>query len=112
MEREKFLARVEGIGQTLVTLSHHLNNAAQAISGVAQLCQSDPENVRQHHQLAAIALKQTTRISAVLQSLQQMVDHTDARTVDYAGFPDRMLDIEEALRKRLEALKGGSPPRE
>ncbi len=112
VERGKILARVEGIGQTLVTLSHHINNAAQAISGMSQLCQTDPENIQQHHQLAQIALKQTNRISAVLQSLQQMVDHMDVRTVDYAGDPDRMLDIEEDLQKRLEALESGSAPRE
>ena len=35
LENEKLLGKVEGIGQTLVTLAHHINNATQAISGMA-----------------------------------------------------------------------------
>ena len=102
MEREKLLARVEGIGQTLVTLAHHINNATQSISGMAQLCQLEPDNADQHRELIKISLSQTEKISAVLESLRQMVDHLDIRTTDYAGDPNRMLDIEESLRQRLE----------
>ena len=105
LEREKTLARVEGIGQTLVTLAHHINNATQAISGMAQLCQADGSDPEQHRQLVRIALKQSARISAVLHSLQQVVDRMDIRTADYAGDPDRMLDIEENLRILLQTLE-------
>ena len=104
LEREKTLARVEGIGQTLVTLAHHINNATQAISGMAQLCQADGSDPEQNRQLVRIALKQSARISAVLHSLQQVVDRMDIRTADYAGDPDRMLDIEENLRILLRTL--------
>ena len=50
LERERRLARLEGIGQTLVTLAHHINNATQAVFGMAQICQATPENLEQHHQ--------------------------------------------------------------
>lgn len=104
LEREKRLARLEGIGQTLVTLAHHINNATQAISGMAQLSQLHVDDADQHHQLADTSLRQTERICAVLEALQQMVDQMDLRTTDYAGDPDRMLDIEEDLRRRLAEL--------
>ena len=105
LEREKRLARLEGIGQILVTLSHHINNATQAIFGMAQLCQAVPEDIGQYRQLVDIALRHSVRISAVLQSLQQMVNRMDVRTTDYAGEADRMLDIEADLEGRLEQLE-------
>ena len=108
LEREKRLARLQGIGQTLVTLAHHINNATQAISGMAQLCREDPNELEQHHHLVDISFRQSAKISAVLQSLQQMVERMDAKTTDYAGDPDRMLDIEEDLSSRLEELDNGS----
>ncbi len=108
LEREKRLARLQGIGQTLVTLAHHINNATQAISGMAQLCRDGPDDLGQHHQLVDISLRQSVKISAVLQSLQQMVEQMDARTTDYAGDPDRMLDIETELSRRLEELDSGT----
>ena len=109
LEREKRLSRLQGIGQTLVTLAHHINNATQAISGMAQLCRDGPTDLEQHHQLVNISLRQSAKISAVLQSLQLMVEQMDARTTDYAGDPDRMLDIEKELSRRLEELDNGSP---
>ena len=51
LEREKTLAQLRGVGQTLVTLAHHLNNATQSISGTAQLAGEDPENVELSAQL-------------------------------------------------------------
>ena len=104
LENEKLLGKVEGIGQTLVTLAHHINNATQAISGMAQVCNARKDNLQQHHQLAEIAISQSARISAVLKSIQQMVDHVQVKTTDYAGDPDRMLDIEADLQQRLERL--------
>lgn len=109
LERERLLARVEGIGQTLVTLSHHLNNASQAMSGMAQLCEMEPENTEHHQDLTRVTLKQTARISAVLQSFQMTVEKVEIKTADYVGDPDRMLDIEDDLERRLKDLDlGGS----
>ena len=105
LAREKRLARVEGIGQTLVTLAHHINNATQAISGMAQISQMNPEDEDQHRLLADTALRQTERICAVLDALQQMVENFDLRTTDYAGDPNRMLDIDDDLKRRLKALE-------
>ena len=109
LERERLLARVEGIGQTLVTLSHHLNNASQAMFGMAQLCEMEPENTEHHLDLTWVTLKQTARISTVLQSFQMTVEKVKIKTADYVGDPDRLLDIEDDLERRLKDLNlGGS----
>jgi len=105
LHRETYLSKVEGVQQTLVTLAHHINNATQAISGMAQICQGDPNDVPQHHQLVEVAHNQSMKISAVIQCLQKMVDHLDIRTADYAGDPDRMLDIEGELKDFLDTLE-------
>lgn len=105
VDREKRLSQVEGVGQTLVTLAHHINNATQAIAGMAQLCQQASNNLDLHQQLASISFVQSQKITAVIDSLQEMVDHMNLKTADYAGDPDKMFDIEAALKKRLEQIE-------
>lgn len=99
------LSQIQAVGQTLVTLAHHINNATQAISGMAQLCQTDDTNLHHHHQLAKISLTQSRKITAVIDVLQNMVDRMDLKTSDYAGTPDKMFDIEPELQERLAKIE-------
>ena len=108
LEREKTLAQLRGVGQTLVTLAHHLNNATQSISGTAQLAGEDPENVELSAQLRTVPIRQSEKISTVLQTLSRMVDSMEIHTSDYAGEPDRMLDIEAELKRRIDEIDSGS----
>jgi DNA-binding response OmpR family regulator len=101
VEKERRLARVETLRQTLATLSHHINNATQAILGAAQLCELTKVKP---DRLIAISLHQTARIKAVLDCLDRMVQHMDLRTTEYAGEDNRILDIEEELKQRLLQL--------
>ena len=105
VDREKRLAQVQGVGQTLVTLAHHINNATQAIAGMSQLCKHAPEDLEQHQQLADIGFVQSLKITAVIDSLQEMVDQMNLKTSDYAGDPDKMFDIEKDLQERLEQIE-------
>lgn len=105
VDREKRLSQVQGVGQTLVTLAHHINNATQAIAGMAQLCKHAPEDLAQHQHLATISYTQSQKITAVIDSLQEMVDHMNLKTSDYAGDPDKMFDIESDLKARLEQIE-------
>lgn len=105
VDREKKLAQLQGVGQTLVTLAHHINNATQAISGMAQLCQHVKDDLEQHQQLADIAYTQSQKITAVIEILQEMVDHMNLRTGDYAGDPNKMFDIESDLKERLKKIE-------
>ena len=101
VEKERKLAGVETLRQTLVTLSHHINNAMTGICGNAELCRAGDVST---DRLVAVCLAETERISAVLGALDRMVKEMDIRTTDYAGFKDMMFDIEEELKRRL----GGS----
>lgn len=105
VDREKHLSQVQGVGQTMVTLAHHINNATQAISGMAQLCKHDPSDIKQHHQMAKISYVQAQKISAVIHALQEMVEHMNIKTAEYAGSPDRMFDIEDKIQKRLQEIE-------
>ena len=99
------LSHIQAVGQTLVTLAHHINNATQAISGMAQLCQADSDNLPQHQLLAKISFTQSQKISAVIDILQNMVNRMELKTSDYAGEPDKMFDIESELQTRLKQIE-------
>lgn len=103
IDREKRLSQIEGVGQTLVTLSHHINNATQSISGLAQLAQTAVDDTELNQQLVSVCLRQTDRIRLVLEGVHQMVERMDVKTVDYAGTPDAMLEIAE-LEQKLEEI--------
>jgi DNA-binding response OmpR family regulator len=104
VEREKRVGHLEGVAQTMVTLAHHINNATQSVAGIAQLCSEAPGNDRLREQLVEISIRQCRKITAVLTSLQQAVERAHVPSASYAGQADRMLDIEEDLRRRLESL--------
>lgn len=103
IDREKRLAHIQGVGQTLVTLSHHINNATQSISGMAQLAREANEDIDLYRQMVDVCIKQTERIRAVLGSLHEMVEDMNLKTVDYAGTPNAMLEIGK-LEERLQAI--------
>lgn len=103
IDHERRLAQIQGVGQTLVTLSHHINNATQSISGMAQLARDAKEDIDLHRKMVDVCIKQTERIRAVLQSLHEMVEDMNLKTVDYAGTPDAMLEIAK-LEERIQAI--------
>ncbi len=105
VDREKRLAQIQGVGQTLVTLSHHINNATQSISGMAQLARDAREDMDLHRQMVDVCLTQTERIRAVLESLHEMVEDMNLKTIDYAGTPDAMLEIAK-LEEKLQTIDG------
>ena len=97
-EQERRLASVEALRQTLVTLSHHINNAMTGIVGNAELYGLGRVSA---DELVSVCMSQAKRISAVLSALRKMVEEVDIRTVSYVGLRDVMLDIEEELRSML-----------
>lgn len=67
IDRERRLAQIQGVGQTLVTLSHHINNATQSISGMAQLARdAKEEDIDLYRKMVDVCIKQTERIGVVL----------------------------------------------
>lgn len=99
VEKERRLASAETLRQTLVTLSHYVNNAIAGILGIAEACDGGEVSA---DELIRVCQSQTERISAVLRALDKMAKQTNIRTTVYAvGIEDRMFDIEEELRRTL-----------
>jgi DNA-binding response OmpR family regulator len=102
-EKDVQLARVDAIGQLLVTLAHHINNSLAVLVGRAQATKSeDPQAAK----LREVCMRQSRRIQAVLQSLEELVNRTKLESVSYANSDLKMLDVEAEIRKRLEKSEG------
>ena len=109
-EMEKRFLAVETLRQLMVTLAHHLLNAAQGIGVLTSLALRKEQDEDKRRPLEKIR-QETTRIEAVVKALQSLDSVTRER---YAGSGEtQMIDIREELQEKMEALnkKGiGSPP--
>jgi DNA-binding response OmpR family regulator len=103
--KETFLARVETLGQLLVTMAHYINNSLAIISGRAEATKEG--DVEQLQLLKEACAKETARIDAVLQSLEEMAKQMKISTTSYAGVEDAMLDIETEISRKLKEVKKG-----
>lgn len=103
-ETQLMAARVETLSQTLTTLAHYINNSTTTIFGYAQLCQQFPESNDKSQKLANISIKETQRITLVLQALEKLVNSMDMRTTNYVNIPNAMFEIEEEIKERLSEI--------
>lgn len=101
-ESEIMRVRIETLSQTLTTLSHYINNSTTTISGYAQLCQHNPENIERAKKLIDVSIKETKKITIVLKELQQLVNSMDLKTTEYVNIPNAMFALEEKLTKNLQ----------
>ncbi|MBU0517936.1 response regulator [bacterium] len=99
-DKETHLARVQTMGQLLVTLAHHINNSLAVISGRAQATKSD--NVAMVDKMKKACLKESLKIEAVLKSLEEMANEMKISTTSYAGVSSAMIDVEEEIMQKLE----------
>jgi len=102
-DRETNLARVQTMGQLLVTMAHHINNSLAVISGRAQATKSD--NVEMVEKMKKACLKESRKIQAVLKSLEEMARQMKINTTNYAGVTEAMIDIEKDIQQKLEGMK-------
>ncbi len=101
-EKETELAKIETIGQLMVTMAHHINNALTSIGGRAQSARAD--NPVSAQKLIDVCLKETRRINAVIKSLEDIANHMKYSTVSYAGIENAMIDIEKEIALRLAEI--------
>ncbi len=101
-EQERSDAKVETLRQVLTTLAHYINNSTTTIYGYAQLFEQDTANLKRCKKLAEISIKETQKISFVLQELEKFVNTTELKTTNYVNIPDAMFAIEENLKKKME----------
>lgn len=98
-ENERRWTRMETVQQLLVTLAHYINNSLAIIEGRAQTLKStDAETLK----FRDVCLRQSQRLSIVLESLHSLADQMTLETVAYAGTTIAMLDLEAEITRRLK----------
>ncbi len=103
LEHERQLARVDTLRQTLTTLAHYINNSNGAIWSYADFCKGSGRSLPPDAQrLVDICLKEGGKVTAVIQSLQEIVEQMDLKAIPYIAGSDRtMFDIQERIEKKI-----------
>ncbi len=103
-EKDEMLTKIETLRQVLATLAHYINNATTTIYGYAQLSEQDPMNIKRSKKLSKISIKETQKITFVLQELENFINSMEIRTTNYVNIPNAMFEIEENIKKKMEEL--------
>ena len=103
-QQDKTDTKIETLNQVLTTLAHYINNSTTTIYGYAQLCQQNPEDTAKFDKLAEVSIKETKKISLVLQELENFVNTSEIRTTNYIDIPEAMFAIEENIKKKMDKL--------
>ncbi|MCD6374524.1 MAG: response regulator [Caldisericaceae bacterium] len=99
-ERQK--AQLETLRQILTTLAHYINNSTTTIYGYAQLSKNNPANLKTINKLIEISIKETKRITFVLQELENLVNRFELQTTSYLDVPNAMFDIERKINEKMK----------
>jgi hypothetical protein len=54
--------------------------------------------------LAQVSLKETRKITYVLQELERFVSSMEIKTTNYVNIPNAMFEIEENIKKRMQEI--------
>jgi PAS domain S-box-containing protein len=108
IEQQRRDAHVRGLIESLTTINHHIRNAIAGSGLKADVCRRI-NKLEEYQDLCTTCARQTKRITAVLESLHQLVTHAraaeeDANTVNVNGSPSPQFDIEADLEARLKKI--------
>ena len=101
-DKEELHTKVETLRQVLTTLSHYINNSTTTIFGYAQLCDQDVINEKRCKKLAQVSLRETQKITFVLQELENFINTMQIETTDYVNIPNAMFKIEQNIKEKME----------
>jgi len=104
-EKEMLQTRVETLRQILTTLAHYINNSTTTISGFAQLATQNPEDIKRAVKLAKVSIKETQKITFVLQELESFVNTMEIKTTNYVDIPNAMFAIEDNIKKKMASIE-------
>ena len=104
-EKEMLHTRIETLRQLLTTLAHYINNSTTTISGYAQLATQNPEDIKRAIKLAQVSLRETQKITFVLQELESFVSKMEIKTTNYVDIPNAMFAIEENIKRKMSELE-------
>ncbi|MBL7961402.1 hypothetical protein JNL27_14305, partial [bacterium] len=105
---QKRQAHLEALMESLTTISHHIRNAAAVISAKAEVSR-EVNQIDTYRTLVSTCVKETKRIAAVIDSLNDMVREVgqsgdDIETTKMNGAPSKVIDIESRLKERLKKI--------
>jgi PAS domain S-box-containing protein len=108
IQKEKRAAHLEAMVEALTTLSHYIRNAAAVISAKAELS-GEMDRVESYRELSQTCIRETRRITAVIESLHDLIDDVRVRdaavtTVEMSGAPSKLVDIEVRLAEKLKRI--------
>jgi PAS domain S-box-containing protein len=113
INRENLLGAIGALNKLLATLSHYINNALMAITGMSQLSKMDPKFMNRFMETTD---NQALRIQAVIKSLSDLVQTLNLKTRQYVGKQSFLFDIEKEIEnyikligKDLEISENASP---
>jgi DNA-binding response OmpR family regulator len=92
-ERERKV-QIDTLKRIMMTLAHHLNNAIMPITFSAELCQRGEYTMESVHRLVNTCLKETSRISAIIERFEQYVESEEFVYTDYLDLKNAMFDME------------------
>ncbi len=95
-EREKRI-QIETLKRIMMTLAHHLNNAIMPITFSAELCERSEYSLEAAHRLVETCLKETQRITAIIERFEQYVEYEEFRYADYLDLKNAMFDVNPSL---------------
>ncbi len=105
IKKERLDAQIQTLRQVLTTLAHYINNSTTTVSGYAQLCEQNPEDKNNMNKLIEVSIKETTRITFVLQELENLVNNLELKTTSYLNIPHAMFAIEDRIREKMEKFQ-------
>ena len=102
LHKEKELERIKTLEQTLVAISHHINNATAPIAGRAQICNiHDPESVKKLIDASISGCRKITdTIDLLAQVIKLMKNTSDETPIDFSNLTvnDLLTKFEEQSR--------------
>jgi len=104
-EQDVLKTKVETLRQILTTLAHYINNSTTMISGYAQLAQQHPSDSQKAEKLIAVSLKETQKITYVLEELEGFVNKMEIKTTNYVDIPNAMFAIEDSIKRKMKELE-------
>ena len=102
LEKEKFIAGIEVLKNTLSTITHYVNNSITAIIGTAEMAQTKDKF---KDKLVEIALNQSLEIRAVINSLENLNSKLDMKTKEYPDLTHQIFDIQHDIEMHLKKYR-------
>jgi CheY-like chemotaxis protein len=96
VRREVETAELRTLGQTVITLAHHLNNSLMSISATAEVI--DSGNTDHAERLKSVCTVEVRKMFRVMGALREMAEAQELKTTRYVG-TELMFDLESDLKK-------------